>query len=401
MKEASLLPTLPVQIRLEASFLQLMHSTNRLMERLNSVLPPQLDDLLHQLGVPGRSEVEFTVADNKRSNPLPLTLRVNSRECDYSWEVTQQLYSYLSDTPFDETILREELEKQLHAWCSQESEEVAQTRIIELIRSICIEAIKLKPSVLLGPEQLLSYREQLRESLAQSHCELTPHSLPTVEWLGIVLGFALDHKLTIATSATLPNSEVVSTLLLNSWRQGMTEGDAGEELMDALVPQSATVEIHFAPGYLRELTEPQDTKARSAFSGLRQGIYDEFGVSLPGLKFAQNPTLKLRAFTLRINAHLLKPRVGPLSASEVSNTLIPLDYIVRALHRDLCANLHCMFPRWAAYDYVSGLEHAFPTLLRIGKDRFNQTQRARVLRAFLADQIPLRNLRLILERMLD
>ena len=223
--------------------------------------------------------------------------------------------------------------------------------------------------------------------------------MPTLEWLAQVLGFALDHKLIIATSAMLPTSEMVSTLLLHCWQQRMTDVYATEELMDALVPKSANVEIHFAPGYLREVTYSQDANAVEAFYGLRQAMYDEFGISLPGFKFAENPTLKPRSFTLRINAHLLKPWVGPLS--EVSTTLIPLEYVVRALDGDLRANLRCMFPRWAADDYVSGLEHAFPTLLRMAKDRFNQTQRARVLRALLADQIPLRNLRLILERMLD
>ena len=156
MKEALLSPTLPVQVVLEAWLLQLMHSTNRLTERLHSVLPQRLDELLQQLGVPGRTEVGVTVADGKLPNPLPLTVSVNHRLCDYSWEVTQRLYSYVGGTLFDGTILREEMADELHVWCSQEDDEVAQTRMIQLISSICVEAIKLQPSVLLGREQLTS-----------------------------------------------------------------------------------------------------------------------------------------------------------------------------------------------------------------------------------------------------
>jgi flagellar biosynthesis component FlhA len=171
--------------------------------------------------------------------------------------------------------------------------------------------------------------------------------------------------------------------------------------MDALVPKSAKIEMHFAPGYLREVTDSHDVNPVENFYGPRQAMYDKFGISLPGFKFIENPTLKPRSFALRLNAHLLKPWVGLPSASEVSTPQAQLEYIVDTLVRDLCANLHCLFPRWYADDYVSGLDQVFPTLLRMVKDRFDQTQQARVLRTLLADQIPLRNLRLILERMLD
>ncbi len=382
-------PTLPVRLTLNLS----IPST----DRLRSTLLERLNDLLHGLGVPGSVELEIATATAGRPDPLPLTLEVNHRSCDYSPEMARQLYRYTNRAVFDPPG---EVSDHLRAWASQAGNEDRQKQVTELISLICVEAIKLQPSVLLGPDQLTAYQAELNAWSSESSIadrKPAPGRPPALEWLEPVLSFALDHKLSIASSAILPASRTVADLLLDCRRQEMTDIYAAEELMDELVPRDTRVGIHFAPGYLREVTETHDEDVGESFFGLRQTIYDEFGVSLPWFKFVENPDLEPQSFALGINAHVLTPWARPGRL----NTQSQLEGIVYALGQDLRASLDCLFPRWYTDEYISGIEQSFPTLVKMVKDRFNQTQRARVLRKLLADKVSLRNLRGILERMLD
>lgn len=278
--------------------------------------------------------------------------------------------------------------------------------MVELVGLICVEVIKLQPSVLLLNEQLTAYRDRLIALTNDSRpiqLELKPEKFPTLEWLEQLLAFALDHKLGIEPSAILPSSKMISSLIMDCWEHGVTYFEAAEELMDALLPAGHTdLEIHFAPGYLRKFSDSNDSEEVNCFYALRQAIYDEFGPSLPSFKFVENQTLRPRSFALKINAHLLIPWVGPGSASGASAPHSSQhEYVVRVLYLDLSTYLSCLFPRWYADYYVCGLDGVFSTLVRIVKDRFNRTQRVRVLRALLEDHVSLRNLQYTLERMLD
>jgi len=399
-----LLPTLSVEVALEALLHQSILSSRQMLERLQSTLIQRLDDLLRQLGVPGSAELRITVVDSSPSDSLPISLEVNNHHCDYTWKIIHLLYSYVSGVAFDKMPPPQMIAAELRELSPGNDGEDAQNHMIDLICSICIEAIKLQPMVVLGHEQLTTYRDQLiacSDEADQFRRELTPERLPSLPWLKQVLGFMLEHKLSIALTGRLPGSKTVGALLLQCWRQGMPHIYAAEELMDALVPNDTKAEIHFAPGFLREVTESHEKDGGECFLSLRQAIYDEFGVSLPRFKFVENQALNPRSFALKVHAQVLKPWVGLLPSSGTLTTREQIEYIVRALDEDLRSNLCCLFPRWYADHFISELEQTFPTLVRIVRERFNQTQRVRVLRGLLADHISLRNLRSILERMLD
>lgn len=78
-----------------------------------------------------------------------------------------------------------------------------------------------------------------------------------------------------------------------------------------------------------------------------------------------------------------------------------LGYLVLFLSADLRAHSACLLHRQAVEDHLEQLEMAFPALIKAAREKVPIEQMARVLRALITEEITIRDLRSILEQMLD
>jgi type III secretory pathway component EscV len=78
-----------------------------------------------------------------------------------------------------------------------------------------------------------------------------------------------------------------------------------------------------------------------------------------------------------------------------------IDYVVLALAAMLQQRSAYFLDRSAATNHLENLAQAFPELIRAARAKYSNEQITRVLRDLVAEQISIRNLRLILEELLD
>ena len=359
-----------------------------------------------------------------------MSLYVNDRACRYSDELLQRSYSYttLDPGPKPDSIL---------AWLNGLSEETSQPddlhhkRLVEFLSLVCLEAIKMQPAVLLGPDQVVSY-QALLPALANEPDATWP---PDGTWLLKALRKVLSLKISIA------DKQVVAETLREGLAKGRSEEDVGEDLIVALHPE--VIEIQLPQEFLRRLTADNSKNGPDMFTFLRDGLFTELGLLYPKFRFAPAENLKPNCFAFRIN-HLTTPpwmglesdqclvndtseRVRLLSieggatinpANGLPGCIIDLrfhdiaeaaglttwnqmQHLILCFGASLRENSFCFLHYEIVQDSIGQLELAFPALVEAALNNLSIEQITRILRALVTEEISIRNLRLILERLLD
>jgi len=373
-----------------------------------------LQALLDQLGLPGRAEVSLAALDGRQP---PLQLRLHGELCRYPWELLQQLYHYVHETPLAPGPDGEELA----AWLDAADPGDA----IAFIRLACEEIAKLQPQRLLGPEQVDALGRQL--DLAHSGDG----------WLAPLLARVLEMRLSLADRPRLRATLQEAAGAGHPWET------AAEALIASLMP--ATAEIRVAPALLRALTQSAGAGERNLFAPFRDAIFYELGARFPDLRFVPAPGLKARGFALAVN-HLTappwtalppdtaaaqmesealrsaygiesQPALNPsarnawsLVPAESADRLVsagvsilgPLAYLALCCAADLRGQAHRFLNVGnVSEEILSPLQGSFPDLVAQVDGRCGDAKVTAVLRHLLAEHVSIRNMRRILETMLD
>jgi type III secretion protein V len=177
-----------------------------------------------------------------------------------------------------------------------------------------------------------------------------------------------------------------------------------------------------------------------SFAMLRDGMFYELGMLYPSFHFVTADRLKPNAFAFKVNDLTLPPRIGLASEQCIIGedlwsfevlgqvTVSPaharrfpiiavqhweeieaaghvswdqLGYLLLCLAADLRQSGQCFVDIGFVYRQFDWLDMLFPALIETVMEKFSIEQLSRALRLLAAEEVSVRNLRVILEAMLD
>lgn len=428
------LPETVISVTLDSVLLPLFGPHTPLRKTLVGEIERGAKQLGDTLGVPGvpTVRIDFQGRGAKRSLQW-LRMRVNGLRCDYPDELLSRVFCYVFGMPFDLSIGADEMPGKMldHSNGAPGMPGEEQDRLVELLGRACMEIIKRRPSVLLGPAQTEAYLARLTEGEEPAG--------GAVGWaedpggLQRILAEVLDLRLSISDRR-------IGGILRKARQDDLTREAVVESLVGILRP--ATVEIRVAPEYLRSITQ-EHSAGFQYFTSLRQWLFSELGTTYPDFAFVPDESRKAGSFAFRIN-HLectpwhglgpdqylviavpeqrgdLEDKVYPvtnpatrepsgvidrslLSRTEFADTaaLSALEYMALCLYADLRAHSAHMLDERRVREALKPLEQSSPALARAALGRVTLTQLTRTLRALLVESVSIRDLSLILDAILD
>jgi len=339
-------------------------------EALPGAVERPLGELMATLGVPGRATVSVEAARGQAAEGI-LGLTVGGRRCLYPEALLGRIHEYVHGQavpPNDDSLAA-------------------------FLGMACVEIVKLQPGVLLGPPQTQAYSEDLAANADRTGRRREPWP-PDPDWLLPVLRDLLDLRISIADRDRVAEELSAS----GQDRQGVTE-----RLVVAFRPQVLELELPMA--YLRELTEAVGTAERGTFASVRSRVFMDLGIVPPPFRLAPVEHLKPRTFACKVN-HLSAtpmPGLAPGERRDVDGrgTIGPLGYMGTALEQAVRAHAPCLIDRQTVQTQLELLGQAFPALVDVASALVPIDQATGALRALAMEGRSTRNMRQILERLLD
>jgi len=424
-------PEVALTLEVDTSLRRVLDVADPLHEAVRREVSRGLTEILRTLGIPGYPSVQIT-AFKEGATPEGRFMRlfVNGQVCYYSDESLQRSYSYttLDPEPKPGSIL---------AWLnglskeSFEQDDLHHKRLVEFLSLVCLEAIKRQPDVLLGRDQVAAYQASLPAPTNEPDATWPPDRA----WLLTALRKVLSLKISIA------DKQVVAMTLREGLANGRSKEDVGEDLIVALHPD--VIEIQLPQEFLRRLTTDNSKNGPDMFPFLRDGLFTELGLLYPKFRFAPVENLKPNCFAFKIN-HLttlpwmslesdqclvndtpermrllnIEGRATTNPATGYPGCVIDLrfrdfaetagltawdqmQHLILCFCASLRENSFCFLHYKIVGDSLEKLENEFPALVKAAQDNLSIEQITRILRALVGEGISIRNLMLILERLLD
>lgn len=405
-------PIVPIRLTLGAALARRFEQGLR--AAAISAVGAAVADMLATLGIPGRPEVDCLPAEAATAARRPLEISANGRLCRYSDELMHLLSSYVRGS----VLIRVD---EVEAWIAG-AEEPA---LAEWLGLLCRHAVGRHAGVLLGPAQGRAYCAGLAAGVpagAANPTHLTP-----------ILAGVLDLGISIADGATVSSTIAASAVA----------GDDAptEALITALRPDH--VEIRIERDYLRQLSISDGARGPEMFAFLREGMFDELGLAFPRFHIVPDETLRPGGIDLVINHLPSAPSIGLAPGRILVNdtpdrlqllgvpadpALNPASYLTSALASDgtkerldnsgvvtwdqlsylilvcaarLRARGRCLVDRSLVSQMLAQLGEGSPELAQAAELHLSLDQLTALLRGLVAEQISIRNLRRILELMLE
>ena len=427
---ADKLPELNVSIEIPPSLSYLVDSKGWFYEPLRQQLTKGLVSLLETLGIPGDPKFVITASDGDGFVPARfLRVTVNGEICRYPDELLPRIYAYVNAAHADP---RKRPSRILN-WLKQTPEISAERQavLIDFFTNGCLEIIKRRPSVLLGQTQLSFYLESLYSQ--NDEADLNLYSMrPETNWALSVLRRVLDLKISIA------DKRLVAKWIVD----GVTKEKLPEEVAEKLIAamRQDVIEIQVPEDYLRKVTSTNQSSDYKEFASIREDLFNELGVTYPIFRFVRTEDVRAYCFRFKINHLTTLPRVG-LSESQFvvedgpanSNSLNidgriflggdnysivgPIDrakataaglttwnqigYIALTLYACLKANSECFINTEFVVSQLANLSVEFPTLVETCKAMIPVERLTPAIRRLVDEGISIRNLKSIVERVLD
>jgi type III secretory pathway component EscV len=399
---------------------------------LEVTLKGRLAELIATLGIPG--QVTVTISALKETLPAGRFLRlfVNGQVCRHPDELIRWVYSYMNGVHIepgeDPTAILARLCNGLTN--KSEPNRSYQDGSVEFLTLTCLEIIKTQPAVLLGLPQVEAYTASLPEPTNGSYAA---RRLPNLASLLPILRAVLDLRISIADQQTVANV---------LWEaRDKSPAHVSEDLIAALRPE--VIEIQLELEYLREITTFDPENKGELFPFLRDGLFVELGITYPPFRFVPVENLRPSSFRFKIGHLSTLPMSGLRSdqclvndtsdrlrlmnieahpttnpANGQPNSLIDLrfqpqveeaglttwnqiQYLILSFAAVLRKNSACFINCVVVQRQLDQLEQAFPALVKAATATFSLEQITRILRGLIEEEISIRNLRLILERLLD
>ena len=428
-------PEILLLLEIDSSLNRALDIADQLNQAIRQEISRRIVEVMKDLGIPGVLTVQIGELGTNSNRPGQfLRVHVNGLLCRYPHELFHFIYSYLTgDYPAPGMTLSEILD-----WLSEaqndgsDTASVGHQRMVEFLSLACLSIIKLQPAVLLRSEQVAAYLDLL--PFPPDNPDFRSHTLfQDSTRLCSILREVIDLKISIAD-----HQAVIAAL----WeaRERSTE-DLIEYLVSALHPDQ--IEIRFPLEYLKQLTRDNDKNGTNMFSYMREGLFEELGLTYPKFRFTIADELKPDCFAFRIN-HLttlplmgLRPgqclvndtadrlqlqnikgkvTVNPATGQPASiidlrekdlveksglTTWDQMGYLILSFAQVLRKNSFCFIHQEAVQNQLNQLEWGFPAIVKAVRTQASGEQLTRVLRALVAEEISIRNLRPILERLLE
>jgi hypothetical protein len=420
-----------VSLELAASLSLALTENTSLHEEVHTALKQSIVELLEVLGIPGVPLVQITTNAAVGRSDQWIRLNVNGHLCRYSHELLRRVESYVRARPLSSERNSDHILVWLEELCHEASEKDRET-LAEFISIACLGIIKSQPEALLALPQVVAYIACL--PAPSDTVPPQPNTWPPdPTWLYPILRKVLRLKISIADTQT------VAKVLWTTPEQ--SPEDISEGLIVALRPD--IVELQLPQEYLRQLTMSDPKNNSGLFPFMRDGLFVELGLRYPPLRFVPVNTLKPNSFIFKINSLTMIPvrgllpeqclvndntsrmasqKIQAVATSNIATgqegSIIDIDlksyvesiglttwdqmgYFIFCLADDLRKNAVCFIDRLAVQTQLDQLEQAFPDLVGTAQTNISVVQITQVLRALLEEQISIRNLRGILERLLD
>jgi hypothetical protein len=378
----------------------------------------EVTGLMQSLGVPGRPEVVVSMHEEDAAPSEWATIRVGDSVCRHSDEGARWVAAYIEGTYPDGTSPHP-----LAQWLGGNGGASASASLVaDFLGLVAADAVRACPSVLLGERQIELYGATLP----------APHSTESAA-LGTLLRGVLDLSMSIA-----PVERVAHVL-----RDGTDADPAAtcELLADELA--ATTVELLLPDEYRAQLEAQVEGESESMLEFARRGLFEELGILVPAFSFGSSADLRPGSFAVRINDLVLlpytcldsktclanampadletdglraRPAVNPgtgLPAALVDRreqerlndlgytTWDAAEYVVLVLANALRQNAKCFIHQAQIEAQLETLETTHPALVRAARATLPTWELTAAMRALVAEQVSLRDLRLVLERVVD
>ena len=423
-------PPLPVRIEFTGRLAPVLGDGQPLRVAVAKKLDREIRALCVVLGIPGHLELSFFPSTRAAINVEEmLHVFVHGRRCAFSAELVQRVESYVLGRPLAPG-------RDLDALLDWLAASAAEPRA-EFLTLLCLETLKLQPGCLLDEVVAAACLAEFRAAIQ----ELATVSWPTPRWFLPALRSVLHNGISLADRAAAGRACSDGVAL------ALDQEMLAERLIGAL--RSNVVEIRTTEEFLRELTTRN--RETDLFPMLRDGLFYELGIVFPPFRFVSDASLPVRSVAVTVN-HLtqlpwcvLDPdrclvnttlrdgtvswKVGPegLSAPATSAlnpanlnecAIIDANFRLRAEagglvawgqigYAILClaAELRRAAPRClddaGTRALLDQLNRVFPELVQAARHRFPDARLAGVLRKLLDEECSIRNLRAVLEHLID
>jgi flagellar biosynthesis component FlhA len=407
-------PVLQIHLELESSVFEKAH---HLVPQIADAVGVRISEMMRALGVPGRVVIEI---DSQQAARKWLGLRVGGKSCRYPDVLLNTVRAYLAGTHRSpETNLNELLE-----WIRDAFERKPDLAVATIVQ-VCEAVLERQSAVLFQDEQAKAYSRCLDENpestTSQKYdCGQLKRVLRAV--LGARCSVADKKLVKRALSANPENEAAIADRVINEASKEVIEIRAGKELHDALV----------AAGRERELV-----------SFARNGLYEQLGVLYPRVTLVADATLLPTAFRFRINCletpPVLSVGTGKILVNDTSDRLksrgveaistlnIATDqpaalvdashepmleeagltvwdeweFVILALAEALRQNAACFVNSQFTSMQLRRLTRDYPKVVNLLHQRIPVETLNGILRGLVEERIPVRDQRLIFERLLD
>lgn len=438
--------TIPVVVELAGPLVSLIAPEPA--AQIKSLVDSGLAELLSELGLDGCAMVELSPGHSPRS----IRLRVHGRNQPFSPELMRR--SWVAVAPPElwelprstgETQSRTFPDGWLAAYVEQtlaHEENLDWGVAIDFVARLVVEAIRQRPGCLIGPRQAMAY---LRNGRGDEKSALGDDSLPVVS---VVLVALLNLGI-----AVRQRSELLA-MIGSGYKRGRSTEDIVETAYAQLRP--SRIEIHIHPEDLEALIPGAplgapfsvhaasiDDRFKESFRMMADGLFYQLGVRAPWLDWVPNREMRQGTLAVKIGdlrqppqsllpvGKLLvnqevdrllelgveaQPAVNPANGNEIAVVdessaeaieaagLLSwdrLEHVVLILYGELSRHCFRLVDANEVEYLLAQLEQAFPELVLVTMENCSVEDITRVLRSLVQEGISIRNLRAILERLLQ
>jgi type III secretory pathway component EscV len=387
---------------------------------MSGKISQDVEQILNGLGIPGKPDVQIKPAWETPEHGKPfMTVSIHGQTSALSSTLLHCVYDYVTGESLDDMATP----AQIHVSLSKLSPEKTDT----LVRMVCAEILRQSAASLLTKELTAIYRAALNG--------FDQNFLPEVDQLHSLLAAVLELRISIADHA------VVAQVLREGVSQKRPPAAIAEELIAALRPK--VIEVHMPYAYLKQITVDTPESDRANFAMMRDGLFYELGLRFPIIRFIPVNDLPPDSLRFKIN-HLETSPIRGLHPGECLVNEIPdrlrllgiqgrsminpanqclcgvihvedvalaeevglttwnqMGYAILALSANLRANAACFLDINEVETYLETLGQAFPQLIEAAKEQFSREEITQTLRCLLTEEISIRNLRQILQAMVD
>lgn len=427
-------PTVSVVLILNSALERIVNPTDPLHEAVRAAAAHSIAGLLDGFGIPGSPEVEIRGLDEPPAPGHWIRLAVHGMPCRFADGLLTAVYCYQTEVPL-QPAQDAEVFHHLQDLCAAPAESgVARNTLIEFFQLALPAIIGLQPELLLGPEQIAAWREDFL-------AEIQPKEPKPLDWPPDEAFFAELLNSLLRMGLSLAGRAAIATVLQGGLEAGREPGDIAEDLIAALQPKAW--EIQLPHDYFREITLAQTETKPGEFALLRDGLFYELGIYYPDFQFVLVEDLKPSSFRFKLGQIATlplrglgpkeclvngsedrlaalqirgRPAANPANSNECAiidadlrqvaegagfTTWQSIGYIVLAFAAELRRQGWRCVTNKSVQAQLSSLGRAFPALRNAALIRFTPEQIARTLRSVLAEEISVRNLRTVLELLLQ